>query len=64
MKGICKDKHASQCPKGYIDWHDWAQKMSKTHDQVICLGCHLYRIWVKNNHRSRKKNETKTKTRE
>lgn len=33
------------CPEGYIQWHDWAERMSKTHKQRECPGCGLYAIW-------------------
>ena len=36
----------SLCPLGYSDWHDWAEKMSASYDQVKCPGCGLYKIWV------------------
>ncbi len=34
-------------PTGYIGWHDWAERKSKTHKQLKCKGCGLYKIWVK-----------------
>lgn len=34
------------CPTGYIQWHFWAEKMSKTHDQKQCPECGLWAIWV------------------
>ena len=33
-------------PRGYIEWHIWAEEMSKTHDQKVCDGCGLLVIWV------------------
>lgn len=33
------------CPEGYLEWHSWAESMSKTHRQVRCGGCGLYAIW-------------------
>lgn len=33
-------------PPGYLAWHDWAEEMSKTHDQKRCPGCGLYAVWV------------------
>lgn len=32
---------------GYVAWHQWAKKMSKTHVQEKCPGCGLYKIWRK-----------------
>src|SRR3954470_8314255 len=34
------------CPKGYVDFCDWADKMSKTHDQIKCKVCDSYDVWV------------------
>ena len=39
-------KH-TPCPSGYVEWHEWAEKKSKTHKQKRCAGCGLYSIWVK-----------------
>lgn len=33
-------------PEGYIEWHDWAKRMMRTHKQTKCTGCGLYMIWV------------------
>lgn len=35
----------TKCPPGYLDWHAWAEKKSRTHVQVVCSGCGLYKIW-------------------
>ncbi len=32
-------------PEGYIQWHDWAESMAKTHKQRRCEGCGRYAIW-------------------
>ncbi len=32
-------------PSAYLDWHDWARRMEKTHRQVMCNGCGRYLIW-------------------
>lgn len=34
------------CPDGYLNWHDWAKKMSKTHRQTKCPDCSKYVVWV------------------
>jgi hypothetical protein len=34
------------CPEGYIQWHAWAEEMSRTHRQEKCAGCGLYAIWT------------------
>jgi len=42
----CPEKHKhTQCPKGYIQWHEWAEKKSKRHFQVLCNGCGRLTIW-------------------
>ena len=33
-------------PAGYIGWHAWARRMSRTHRQLICSGCGRYKVWV------------------
>lgn len=45
MSKTCKDH--TPCPEGYIAWHEWAEKKSKTHKQVKCEGCGLFKIWIK-----------------
>ena len=37
--------HSPQ-PEGYLQWHDWADKMRKTHVQKQCPGCGLWAIVV------------------
>lgn len=46
QEAICPnlEDHTYQ-PEGYIAWHQWADKMSKTHKQRKCAGCGLYVIW-------------------
>lgn len=39
-------KHTKQ-PEPYIQWHLWAEKMSKTHRQIKCKNCGLLAIWKK-----------------
>ncbi len=39
-------KNHSQSPELYLDWMSWAEKMSKTHKQVRCPGCGLFKMWV------------------
>ena len=41
------DKHAPNQPTGYVQWHKWAEKMTKTHEQIRCPDCGLFMIWVK-----------------
>lgn len=38
-------KH-TPCPTSYSGWHDWADRMARTHDQVRCDGCGKFAIWV------------------
>lgn len=48
------EKH-TVAPSGYTQWHFWAEKKSKTHMQVKCAGCGLYKIWVRSRAPSSKK---------
>lgn len=35
-------------PRGYVQWHEWAERMSKTHRQSKCKGCGYWLIaWPK-----------------
>lgn len=34
-------------PSGYVEWHDWAERMERTHEQRQCSGCGLWKIWVR-----------------
>jgi hypothetical protein len=38
-------KH-TECPEGYLQWHAWAKRMSRTHRQIKCERCGLYAIWI------------------
>ena len=38
------DKH-TPCPGGYLNWHAWAEKKAKTHDQLQCPTCGFWAIW-------------------
>ena len=42
----CADSktHTKQ-PEGYVEWHDWAEKMAETHRQTQCTGCGLWLVW-------------------
>lgn len=43
---ICPQAHLhTPCPQGYLAWHEWAEKMAKTHQQRQCPGCELWVIW-------------------
>ncbi len=43
---ICSNfEDHTPCPTGYLDWHSWAEQMSKTHKQRKCCGCGRYAIW-------------------
>lgn len=39
------DDH-NEGPSGYLDWHEWAKRMGRTHHQLRCAGCGLYKIWI------------------
>ncbi len=32
-------------PRGYMQWHAWADEMGRTHMQRQCKGCGLWAIW-------------------
>lgn len=38
--------HATDEPEGYLAWHAWAEKMSRTHKVLRCGGCGLFKVWV------------------
>jgi len=38
-------EHTPQ-PASYLDWHEWARRMSKTHRQRRCEGCGRLNVWV------------------
>lgn len=40
-----RDEHTPQ-PRGYLEWHAWADRMRKTHRQKRCRGCGRYLIVV------------------
>ena len=42
----CKN-HTNEDPDGYIQWHEWAKNKGKTHKQIKCQECGLYKIWIK-----------------
>lgn len=42
----CQTIHTT-CPTDYVGWHEWAEKMSKTHKQEKCPHCGLLAVWVK-----------------
>lgn len=44
--GNCPNKdHHTPHPEGYLQWHEWANKMSETHEQKQCPSCGLWAIW-------------------
>lgn len=40
-----EDLH-TPAPRGYLAWHEWAEKKAKTHVQRRCPGCTLFSIWI------------------
>ena len=36
----------TECPRGYVAWHEWAEEMSETLVQEQCPGCGLWAIWT------------------
>jgi hypothetical protein len=41
---LCAQTH-TPCPDGYLDWHEWAEKKSRTHTQEKCPHCGLWAVW-------------------
>lgn len=38
--------HTQPQPAGYLQWHEWASRMSRMgYRQYKCSGCGLYQIW-------------------
>ena len=37
----------TKAPSDYLAWHAFAERMSKTHDQIRCDGCGYWMIWVR-----------------
>lgn len=33
-------------PEGYLEWHTWAERKSKTHKQVRCREHGLFHVWL------------------
>jgi len=33
-------------PSNYLDWHEWARNLAKTHKQTRCPDCKLFKIWT------------------
>ncbi len=43
----CPDiEQHTACPTGYLQWHDWAEKMSRTHRSTRCPTCGFYAVWL------------------
>lgn len=40
----CADHTPS--PERYLAWHEWADKMTKTHKQIQCPECQMWMIWI------------------
>lgn len=52
--GVLEMPEPKDCPKaalhtpqpvGYVEWHNWAQQMTKGFKQKKCPGCGLLNIW-------------------
>jgi hypothetical protein len=39
-----EDMHTPS-PRGYLQWHEWAEEMNETQVQRRCPGCTLFEIW-------------------
>lgn len=39
-------KHSQRAPAGYIEWHEWAQRMERRgYVNERCPGCGLWKVW-------------------
>lgn len=38
--------HVEGEPAGYVAWFEWAAEKGKTHKQVRCEGCGLFKVWI------------------
>lgn len=36
----------TSAPSDYLQWHDWAERKSRTHEQRRCPDCGLWAVWV------------------
>lgn len=44
--GECPDRHKhTKHPEGYLQFHAWAEKKMRTHEQVQCPTCGWWAIW-------------------
>lgn len=45
---VCPNENEhTDCPDGYIQWHNWAEEMQKKgYRQIRCKGCGLLKIWT------------------
>lgn len=41
-----KGRNYKAGPRGYVQWQNWAEKMSRTHRQLPCSGCGRLTMWV------------------
>jgi ribosomal protein S14 len=42
-----KGRYYPASPAGYLQWHAWAERKSRTHHQERCPGCGRFSIWRK-----------------
>lgn len=46
-RGACpNEREHTSCPASYLAWHEWAEEKAKTHRQVRCPSCGLFKVWV------------------
>lgn len=46
LKSCPNAAHHTPQPEGYIAWFDWAARMHRTHNQILCPGCGRFSIWI------------------
>lgn len=44
---VVKCRRSKDEPVGYIEWHEWAERKSKTHRQLRCHEHGLFHVWVR-----------------
>lgn len=46
LEGCPKRDEHTPSPEGYLAWHAWAERKSRTHRQIKHQPCGLFAVWV------------------
>lgn len=46
MEDCPRIENHTAAPAGYLAWHEWAERMGKSHTQRQCPDCGFWAIWV------------------